>query len=206
MKLEGEYLFDGPQEEVWKLVRDPEVISIALPGAQRFDQVGDNEYEGQINVHMGPVAGVFSGRLVVSDEIPPESCTLTVEGRGKPGFLKGSGNVHLAVRESGKTLMKYDGEVQIGGRLASVGQRMLDTASKSMIRQGLDALNEALKARLAVSVEDHVVEYTPPSETEYAVGVARDIAGSMLSSKWVWSIVVAVAVIILVIFLLTNTF
>ena len=146
MKLEGEYLFNGPQEEVWKVVRDPEVLATALPGTQKLEQVGDNEFEGEMNVRIGPVAGVFSGKILISDEVPPESCTMTVEGKGKPGFVNGVGHVKLVPQETGDTLMNYDGDLQIGGRLASVGQRMLDSTSKSMIRQGLEALNEALKA------------------------------------------------------------
>ena len=81
MKIEGEYTFDGPREDVWKLVRDPEVLATCLPGTQSLHLVGENEYEGEVNVHIGPIAGVFSGRLLVSNEVPPESCTLTGEGK-----------------------------------------------------------------------------------------------------------------------------
>ena len=117
MKLEGEYIFDGPREEVWKIVRDPEVLMTALPGAQELEQVGENEYAGKMNIRIGPVSGVFSGKLVVSDEAPPESYTLSVEGRGAPGFGKGVGHVVLLEHEDGKTLMKYDGDMEVGGRL-----------------------------------------------------------------------------------------
>jgi len=168
VKVEGEYVFDGPREEVWELVRDPEVLITALPGAQSLEQVGKNEYEGKMNVRVGPVAGLFFGRVVISNEVPPESYTLTVEGRGAPGFAKGTGDVHLIDQGDGTTLIKYAGEVQIGGRLANVGQRLIDTASKSMTRQGLDALNKALQARVAAKSEGQEVEYKPPSEAEFA--------------------------------------
>jgi len=199
MKLEGEYVFDGPREEVWKLVRDPEVLSTALPGTQSLDIVGENEYEGKMNVRVGPVAGVFSGRLVVSDEVPPESCTLTVDGKGAPGFAKGTGHVQLIDQGDGTTLMKYEGDVQIGGRLAGVGQRMLDTVSKSMTRQGLEALNKALKARVAAKSQGQEnVDYKPPSEAEFAAAVAKDLAGEMLSpsSRVLW---IAIAVIVIIV-------
>ena len=199
MKLEGEYIFNGSQEEVWKLVRDPEVLATALPGTQKLDQVGENEYEGEMNVRIGPVAGMFTGKIIVSDEVPPESCTLTVDGKGKPGFANGVGHVNLIPQEDGTTLMKYEGDVQIGGRLASVGQRLLDTTSKSMIRQGLETLNQALEARVSSKPGEEQVEYTPPSESEFASAVAKDMAGEMFSSsKVVW---IVVAVIILVIIL-----
>jgi hypothetical protein len=196
MKLDGEYVFDGPREEVWELVRDPDVLVTALPGAQELKQVGENEYEGEMNVRIGPIAGVFSGRLVVSDEVAPESYTLTVEGKGKPGFAKGTGHVQLIDQGDGTTLMKYEGKMQIGGRLARVGQRLMDTASKSMIRQGLEALNRALQARVAAKAEDQEeIEYEAPSEAEFAAAVAKDMAGEMLSSKIIW---IAIAVVIVV--------
>ncbi len=189
MNLQGEYTFDGPRDEVWAIVRDPEVLAQALPGAQELEQIGENEYAGKMYVRIGPVSGVFSGKLVVSDEVPPESYTLSVEGRGAPGFGKGVGHVHLSELEDGRTLMRYEGEMQVGGRLAGVGQRMIDSASRSMIRQGLDSLNEALKARLA----GEEAEYTPPSETAFAVSVARDMAGEMITSPQVLGALIAVA-------------
>ena len=202
MKIEGEYTFDGPRKDVWDLVRDPEVLATCLPGTQSLRLVGENEYEAEINVHVGPIAGVFSGRILISNEVPPESCTLTVEGKGKPGFMNGTGNVQLFGQADDKTLMTYAGEVQIGGRLAGIGQRMIDTVSKSMIRQGLGTLNDAIKARVAARADAKEAEYTPPSETEFAAAVAKDMAGGLLSSKLLlWLAIVVIAVILVIVWL-----
>ncbi len=199
MKINGEYIFNGPREEVWKIVRDPEVLATALPGTQSLEQVGENEYEGEINVRIGPVGGDFSGRIVISDEIPPESYTMSVEGKGKPGFVKGTGHVQLIVQDEDKTLMKYDGDVQIGGRLASVGQRLMDTVSKSMISQGLDTLDQALQAGIGADTDQSEVEYQPPTETDFAASVAKDMAGEVFSSRWVTWIGIAILIIIIVV-------
>jgi uncharacterized protein len=147
MKIEGEYTFDGPREDLWELVRDPEVLATCLPGTQSVQKMSDNEYAGEIKVRIGPISGIFSGQLFVTNEVPPVSCTLTVEGKGKVGFLKGIGNIDMIDQGEGKTLMKYTGEVQIGGKVASVGQRLFDTVSKGMTKQGLDKLNEILQTR-----------------------------------------------------------
>jgi carbon monoxide dehydrogenase subunit G len=147
MKITGEYTFDGPREEVWKIVRDPDALIQALPGTKRLEQVSENEYQGELQVRIGPIAGSFGGKLTVSNERPPENVTLTVEGTGKIGFAKGSGDVVLIDQGGEKTLLKYDGELQIGGKVASVGQRLFDTVSRSMIKQGLDKLNEILQAK-----------------------------------------------------------
>ena len=199
MKLEGEYTFDGPREEVWKIVRDPEVLATALPGTQNLEQVGENEYAGKMNVRIGPVSGVFSGRIVVTDEVPPESYTLSVDGRGAPGFANGTGQIQLVDQGDETTLMVYEGDMQVGGRLASVGQRLIDTASRSMVRQGLESLNNALRARMQAEAEGTEVEYVPPSETQFAAAVARDMAGEILTPQRAIGVAIAIAAAFLLI-------
>lgn len=149
MKLNGEYTFDGPREEVWKMLRDPDMLVKALPGTKSLKQISKNEYEGELQVRIGPIAGSFGGKLTILNERPPESLTLAVEGNGKIGFVKGSGDVVFIDQGSEKTIIKYSGDIQIGGRVASVGQRLFDTVSKSMIDQGLNKLNGILKERIA---------------------------------------------------------
>ncbi len=199
MKLEGEYIFDGPREAVWEIVRDPEVLATALPGTQSLEQVGENEYAGKMHVRIGPVSGIFAGKIVVSDQVPPKSYTLSVEGRGAPGFASGNGQVQLVEYEGDKTLMQYEGEMQVGGRLASVGQRLIDTASRSMIGQGLESLNNALQARMKAEAEGVEVEYVPPTEAEFAAAVAKDMAKEMLPPAQTLGIILAIAAAILII-------
>ena len=199
MKLEGEYIFDGSREAVWEIVRDPEVLATALPGTQSLEQVGENEYAGKMHVRIGPVSGVFAGKLVVSDEVPPESYTLSVEGRGAPGFASGTGHVQLVEHEGDKTLMQYEGEMQVGGRIASVGQRLIDTAGRSMIGQGLESLNNALQARMKAEAEGVEAEYVPPTEAEFAAAVAKDMAKEMLPPAQTLGIILAIAAAILII-------
>jgi len=205
MKLDGEYLFNGPREEVWKLVRDPEVLSTALPGTQRLNKISDTQFEGVMHLKIGPMAGNFAGKLIVSDEVPPESCTLTVVGKGAPGSVKGTGHVQLTAQPDGKTLMKYTGDLQVSGTLASTGQRMIEPVSKSMVKQGLETLNKALEARIEAKSKDQEVEYKPPTEAEFAGAVARDVAGGALSSPKVrmalYIIPVITALVILVLIL-----
>ncbi len=193
MRIEGEYRFNGPRDQVWEIVRDPEVLATALPGTQSLEQVSESEYQGQMHVRIGPVSGVFAGTIVVSDEVAPESCSLSVDGRGAPGFAKGMGQVHLTEEEDGTTLMRYVGEIQVGGRLASAGQRLIDTAGKSLIRQGLESLNSALLARTEAEEEGREVEYTPPTETKFALGMVQDMTREMLPPPQMMAIIMAVA-------------
>ena len=198
MKIEGEYLFDGPREVVWEIVRDPDILATALPGTQSLEKISENEYQGEMQVRIGPVGGLFSGRVVISDEIPPESLTITVEGKGKPGFVKGTGFVQLSPAENNKTQMQYQGDMEVGGRLASVGQRMMDSVSKSLLKQGLDSLNQALVARVSSAESGEQVKYEAPTETQFAASVAKDMASEALSSRTVWWIGGAVVLLIII--------
>jgi hypothetical protein len=111
--------------------------------------------------------------------------------------------VELIEHEEGKTLMLYDGDMQVGGRIAGVGQRLIDTASRSMIGQGLESLNNALQARMQAEEEGVEVEYVPPSEAEFAAAVAKDMAREMLPPAQIAGIILAVvAAILILVFLL----
>ena len=151
MKIEGEHLFKGPREIVWEMIRDPNMLMKAIPGSQEIKEVEPNHYDAAIHLRIGPVSGSFAGTLVVSDEIPPESCTLTVDGRGAPGFAKGVGYVKFADNGDQTTTLNYTGDVTIGGTLASVGSRMIDSVSKMMIKAGFSSLDKALEEKLKES-------------------------------------------------------
>ena len=196
MKLAGEYLFDGPRDVVWEVLRDPKVLATALPGTQSLEMVEDNVYEGKMNVRIGPVAGLFAGKLIVSNEVPPESYSLSVEGKGAPGFGKGSGNCKLTEQGDDQTLMTYEGELQVGGTIANVGQRLIETVANSMAKQALESLNRSLQARLAGEEAGVEVEYEAPSEMQFAAGVAKDMASQIFSPEYknMW-ITVAVAIV-----------
>jgi len=197
MKVAGEHLFKGAPQQVWDLFRDTEVMAAALPGTQKMEYLGDNKYEAVMNVRVGPVTGEFSGDLVISNENHPHSYTMTVEGRGKPGFLKGSGDVILLDQADAGTIMHYTGEVQIGGKLAAVGQRLIDTVSKSIISQAFETLDQVLAERVAAVTEGRQAEYQETSQADYAAAVARDMVGGFLSAAWVkWALGILVLVVI----------
>lgn len=195
MHLSGDYTFEGPRDEVWKLLQDPDVLINALPGAKQLDKTGEDEYEAQLQVRVGPVNGVFNTTVRLSDKEPPERYTMHIDSSSAQGFAKGSALVTLTEQDATTTRMNYDADLHVGGRLASVGQRMLDTVSKSLTRQSLEAMNQALQARLDAGKESAdgtatssnptpKAAYTPPSQADFARGVAKDVvAGTVRSNK-----------------------
>lgn len=199
MKIEGEYLFTGPRQAVWDLLGDPEALAAALPGTKRLNKLSPTEFEGEMDVRIGPVGGLFTGKVIRSDEMPPESCTLIVEGRGAQGFAKGTGHVRLSEQTDGTTRMEYSGDIQIGGKLAGVGQRMIETVSKSLLKQALETLNQTLQVRLAAATEGRPVETAPPSQAEFATAVARDVLKTAAASRQTRWAVIAIGVVILVV-------
>jgi carbon monoxide dehydrogenase subunit G len=199
MNIEGEHVFKGPREDVYEMFRDPEVLGSCIPGTQQLNKIDDQHYEGAINLRVGPVSGTFAGKLEVSDEVPPESCTLSVEGRGSPGFLKGVGHVQFTDQGDGTTLLKYTGDAQIGGTLASVGQRMIDSVSKSIIKQAFDTLDKALEARLAAKSGGNVVHFQPKTEAEFAAAVTKDVVGGATSIAEVRMLMYIIPVVVILI-------
>ncbi len=188
MKLEGSYPFNAPRDIVWPLLQDPEVLASVMPGCEKLEQVGENEFEGILKIKVGPVQGKFNGKIKISDVNEPQSYNISVDGKGAPGFVKGKGGLNL-VEENGQTILQYEGDAQVGGRLASVGQRLLDTSAKAIVRQGLEGLDSQVQARMTPATETGDVETAefipppPPTQIEFATGVAKNMMDDMLAEE-----------------------
>lgn len=221
MEISGEYTFDAPQDLVWQALQDPQVLASVMPGGEEFEEVGENEYAGLLNIKVGPVQGKFKGNITLSDIVPPESYRMDVDGKGPPGFVKANGGLKLS-GQGDKTHMAYEGQAQVGGRIASVGQRLLDTSAKSIVRQSLEGLNEYLKVQTAAQAaaeasgaseeeiaaavaEAQVPEYKPPSQTSVAVNVAKDVAGDIVPPRARPILLLVIALIVILILYLIFT-
>ncbi|MBI4613845.1 MAG: carbon monoxide dehydrogenase subunit G, partial [Planctomycetes bacterium] len=145
MKVTGQHSFPVAPDRVWKALLDPAVLSRIMPGFERLDLRGENEFEGALVVQVGPVKGKFEGQLALSELDPPNGYRMKMNGRGAPGFVTGEGRVRLAPAAAG-TELSYEFDVQIGGRIASVGQRLLDTTSRAITKQALENLGKQLEA------------------------------------------------------------
>lgn len=145
MKLSGTQTFAAPRQKVWSFLIDPHQLAKCMPGIEKLDVIGENEYSGVINVGLAAVKGVYNGKVKLDEVQPPTHYKLLLDGKGKQGFVKGTGTIDLA-EQNGQTLLTYTGDVQIGGPLASVGQRMVDGAAKMMIGQFFTAMEAEVKA------------------------------------------------------------
>jgi carbon monoxide dehydrogenase subunit G len=149
MILNGTFTFTGPRQKVWDLLQDPDVLAKALPGTERLTMSGPDRYEGVMKVSIGPMtAAKFDVTVALADKQPPERFTMQIDGKGSVGFARGSAAVALQEQAEGGTAMEYTSNVQIGGRIASVGQRLIESVSRMMMRQALEALDRELRARI----------------------------------------------------------
>ena len=193
MKIEGDHRFEAPRESVFEALLDPEVLARTLPGVQSLTSTGENEYRGALDIRVGPVQGRFQGKVALSEIEPPESYRLQMSGQGPHGFVNGSGSIRLE-DEQGGTRLFYDVDAQVGGRIAGVGQRLLDSSAKALTRQALEGLEKQIAARVGpseptpgsedITLEMPVVERpAPPSQTAFAAGVAKQMLADLVPPR-----------------------
>jgi carbon monoxide dehydrogenase subunit G len=144
MKIEGTHFLNAPRERVYQSLIDPQVLQRCIPGCEHLQKTAENAYSTTIRTGVGAIKGIFTGSVKLEDMRPPEHYRIVVEGKGGPGFLKGSGDLDLEVRSEG-TLIKYTGDLQLGGTIASVGQRMIQGTAKMMASQFFTALEAEAK-------------------------------------------------------------
>jgi carbon monoxide dehydrogenase subunit G len=139
MKIEGTHELQAEPQRVYDTLIDPIVLQRCIPGCERLEKTGENSYSMTLKAGVGSIKGVFTGNVRLEDLNPPRHFRLIVEGKGQPGFLKGGGDIDLT-DVNGATRINYSGDVQVGGTIAGVGQRMLQGAAKMMASQFFTAI------------------------------------------------------------------
>jgi len=131
MDISGTYEFAAPPARVWELLMDPAVIASCIPGCSSLEPEGDNRYKAKLAIAMAAITGSYEGTVALSDIVPLESYKLTVEGQGRPGFVKGTATIALHPETIG-TRVDVSGTVQTGGPIARLGQRLIGGVAKTM--------------------------------------------------------------------------
>ena len=140
MKISGAYPIEAPQDRTYQLLLDPDVLGRCMPGCEGLVRITEDEYSMRMKMVLASVSGLFEGKVRIADRNPPDGYRLIVEGTGKIGFLKGEGLLTLAPLGAG-TNVSYDGEVQVGGTIAAVGQRLIDMTAKMLIKRFFEQVN-----------------------------------------------------------------
>jgi carbon monoxide dehydrogenase subunit G len=131
MDITGSYTFNAPPDRVWNLLMDPAVIGSCIPGCQKLEPAGVDRYRASLTVALAAITGNYEGTVQITDKALHSSYRLTVEGQGKPGFVKG--HAAIVLRPDGEvTVVDVSGTVETGGPIARLGQRLIGNVSKMM--------------------------------------------------------------------------
>ena len=143
MKLSGSYEFNATPEMVWQTLTNPTSLSACIPGCEKLEEVGKDEYSATVTISMGPIRSKFNASVKMLDQQPYESYRLVIEGNGPSGFVKGESQVKLADND-GNTTVTVDSDSSSGGLLARVGQRMMESFAKSMMDRFFTCLQQSI--------------------------------------------------------------
>ncbi len=196
MDMSGEYKIAAPRVRVWAALNDPEILRKAIPGCEELNKLSDTELEATAKAKIGPVSARFKGKIVLSNLNPPEGYTLTGEGSGgAAGFAKGEAVVSL-VEDGDTTILRYTVKATIGGKLAQLGQRLVDGAAKKMADEFFDKFSELAGGKVKSAVS---------AGTSKPIAPANDNAGRAMFEppSWLPAVVILAAIVLVLAVLLT---
>jgi uncharacterized protein len=175
MEMQGNRLLAITQQQAWDALNDPEVLKTCIAGCDKVERSGENQFTVGVAIKIGPVSAKFSGKIALADMAPPHSYTLSFEGQGGPaGFGKGSAKVQLTPTAAG-TDLSYSVQASVGGKIAQLGQRLIDGVAKSMAEDFFKRFDQEMQRQYPAT--DAPVMPVPQS------GVS---GGGFNLPTWVW--------------------
>ncbi len=190
MQMSGEYRIEAKRDAVWAALNDPEVLKQAIPGCQEIDKTSDTEFAAKVKIKLGPVSAKFTGNVKLTDLDPPNGYTIRGEGKGGPaGFAKGGAKVRLEA-DGAATVLYYEVDAQVGGKLAQIGSRLIDATAKKMAGDFF--------AKFAEVVEESEAAAAPEPAEISTEAPAPAPAGGVRPIYWVLGLIAAVAILLTV--------
>jgi uncharacterized protein len=210
MEITGEYRIAAPREAVWQGLNDPDILRQSIPGCETLDKVSDSQFSGAVTAKVGPVKAKFQGSVTLSELDPPKSYVLSGEGKGAAaGFAKGSAKVELE-EDGEETILRYNVNAQVGGKLAQIGARLIDGTVKKLSAEFFQKFSDLLTAQSEATqttppkadvVPETAIECAPEEQTVSPPPVAEqksaDASGAGLHpAVWVVGVIVIVGVLL----------
>ena len=191
------------QQQAWDALNDPEVLKLCIPGCDKVEATGENQYAVGVSVKIGPVSAKFAGKITLSDIVPPQSYTITFDGQGgAAGFGKGNAKVTLTPTDAGCELA-YTVHAQVGGKVAQLGQRLIDGAAKGMAEDFFKRFDQEMQRRYPAPVPEQPAAGAAPSpSTPAPAPIPAPVTGGGGVPTWAWA--VGAAVVIAAIWLLSR--
>lgn len=200
--MTGEFRIPAPREKVWEALNDPDVLKASIPGCEELIKEGDDKMSAKVKAKVGPVSAKFAGSVTLSDINPPAGYKISGEGQGGvAGFAKGGAEVTLEEDGSG-TILKYSAKAQVGGKLAQIGSRLIDSTAKKMANEFFTNFVEQVAPQKADDAEAATEAATPTTEAAPAPAAAPTDApassGGISPAIWITGLVAAAVVVLLV--------
>jgi carbon monoxide dehydrogenase subunit G len=200
MQFTGTYTIAAPPEAVWDALNDPVVLKDCIPGCQSLEKTDTNTFAGAAKFKIGPVNATFKGKVELTDLDPPRRCILKGEGQGGvAGFAKGEAEVLLTPEEAG-TVLSYTAKATVGGKLAQVGQRLLDGAARQIADDFFARFSARVTTQQAIPTpsDPDVALATPPQVLQEPTAGAP-VREGLAPEIWVVGLI-AIIVILLILF------
>ncbi len=194
----GEYHINAHRDAVWLALTDPVVLRQSIPGCESILQTSETEMDAVATVKVGPVKAKFKGRVTLSNLNPPDSYTIQGEGKGgAAGFVKGSAHVKLT-EDKNMTMLTYEVEARIGGKLAQVGQRLIDQTAKKMADDFFDSFSKLAgeNSHDAVEPKNHLDR--APSDAPTPAPLSTILNGGLPPSIWISGLIVFIFALVLI--------
>ena len=188
MDMTGEYNISASREKVWEALNDPEVLKASVPGCETLEKVSDTEFTATVMAKVGPVRAKFNGRVTLSDIDPPNGYTISGEGQGgAAGFAKGGAKVSLTT-ENGETVLRYEANASVGGKMAQIGSRVVEGVAKKMADDFFSTFVEQ------VTTGGGTEEAAAPVAAEATPEAAQETDGGFPAWAWVVGLIVIVGI------------
>lgn len=204
MEFTGRYVIAAPPQRVWDGINDPAVLKACIPGCEQLDKLSPTEFIATAKIKVGPVSATFKGKVTLSDMDPPRRCVLAGEGQGGvAGFAKGNAEVILTP-EGDSTVLAYTAKASVGGKLAQIGQRLIDGAARQIADDFFKRFAGQISPELAADPTTlelaGQVAATPGIATAGAAGIATSETtgrGGLSPVIWVGGLIAVIAVLLL---------
>ncbi|MCZ6876173.1 MAG: carbon monoxide dehydrogenase subunit G [bacterium] len=141
--MQGNYTLQAPRDKVWAFLMQPESMAKIMPGCERLEEVAPDTFEATLKLGIAAVQGTYAGTVQLLDKTAPSHFRMLIDGSGTAGFVKGEASIDLT-EQDGVTVLTYNADTQVGGLIASVGQRMISGVAKMIINQSLNKLSEEI--------------------------------------------------------------
>tara|TARA_R110002110_G_C13010022_1_gene676738 strand:+ start:83 stop:538 length:456 start_codon:yes stop_codon:yes gene_type:complete len=149
MDMSGEYWIPASRETVWQALNDPDVLRECIPGCDSLDKTSETSFEARVTAKVGPVKAKFGGEVELTDINPPQSYKISGQGKGgAAGFAKGGAEVSLE-EDGAETILRYEVNATVGGKLAQIGSRLVDSTARKMADQFFGKFVEVVSAKEA---------------------------------------------------------